>query len=165
MEGIYGFVYSAFHKLDEPFKPGPPFHFAQVCHGRALARWWLQRKWTWAVGYFGPGPWLGLCISVMTTNSTSSGIRYWHALGRSVWGWMMRPGFRISTAWLMTICRWPGGGKIAAAGKGMGVEVCRRPTTHGWDGRGMPQVAERETNPIFTQSNPENKQRIRLKLQ
>ncbi|GIT38217.1 MAG: hypothetical protein Ct9H300mP7_1380 [Verrucomicrobiota bacterium] len=29
MEGIYGFVYSAFHKLDEPFNAWPCLHIAQ----------------------------------------------------------------------------------------------------------------------------------------
>ncbi|GIT38216.1 MAG: hypothetical protein Ct9H300mP7_1370 [Verrucomicrobiota bacterium] len=51
----------------------------------------------------------------------------------------------------LPLARW---GKIAAAGKGDGCGGFPRPTTQGWDGRGMPQVAERQTNPIFTQSNP-----------
>ena len=54
----------------------------------------------------------------------------------------------------MTSCLWPGWDKKAAAGKGMGVEVCRRPTTHGWDGRGMPQVAERQSYPDFPSKQP-----------
>ena len=77
MEGIYGFVYGAFHTLDEPFNAWP-------C---------LQRKWTWAVWLLWPA-WLGLCISVMTTKQHF----IWDSitgtlLGVSVWGWMMRPGF------------------------------------------------------------------------
>ena len=95
MEGIYGFVYGAFHTLDEPFNAWPCLHIAQsFVMAAALARWWLQRKWTWAVWLLWPA-WLGLCISVMTTKQHF----IWDSitgtlLGVSVWGWMMRPGFR-----------------------------------------------------------------------
>ena len=95
MEGIYGYVYGAFHTLDEPFNAWPCLHIAQsFVMAAALARWWLQRKWNWAVWLLWPA-WLGLCISVMTTKQHF----IWDSitgtlLGVSVWGWMMRPGFR-----------------------------------------------------------------------
>jgi len=95
LHGIHGFVYDAFHALDEPFNAWPCLHIAQsFVMAAALARWWLERKWTWAVWLLWPA-WLGLCISVMTTKQHF----IWDSitgtlLGMGVWGWMMRPGFR-----------------------------------------------------------------------
>ena len=95
MEGIYGFIFGAFHALDEPFNAWPCLHVAQsFVMAAALSRWWRQRKWTWAVWLLWPS-WLGLCISVMTTKQHF----IWDSitgalLGLGVWGWMMRPGLR-----------------------------------------------------------------------
>ena len=95
MEGIYGFVYKAFHSLDEPFNAWPCLHIAQsFIIAVALSRWWRQRKWNWAVCLLWPA-WLGLFISVMTTKQHF----IWDSitgalLGVGVWLAIMRPGFR-----------------------------------------------------------------------
>ncbi len=95
MEGIYGFVFAAFHALDEPFNAWPCLHITQsFIIAVAVARWWRQRKWNWAVWLLWPA-WLGLCISVMTTKQHF----IWDSitgalLGVGVWLGIMRPGFR-----------------------------------------------------------------------
>ena len=95
MQGLYGFLYKAFHTLDEPFNAWPCLHIAQsFVMASALARWWLQRNWTVAVWLLWPA-WLGLCVSVMTTKQhfiwdTITGT----LLGIGVWAWLMRPGYR-----------------------------------------------------------------------
>jgi membrane-associated phospholipid phosphatase len=95
MEGIYGFVYEAFHSLDEPFNAWPCLHIAQsFIIAVALSRWWRQLKWNWAVCLLWPA-WLGLFISVMTTKQHF----IWDSitgtlLGVGVWLTIMRPGFR-----------------------------------------------------------------------
>ena len=91
---------------------------------------------------------LGWIVGERTYHQAAFHLGHHHGYAAGCGGlvFVMRPGFRhldatpdeVATRESVRL-------KKAAAGKGMGVEVCRRPTTYGWDGRGTPQVAERQT--------------------
>jgi hypothetical protein len=95
MTPLYQFLFKSFHALDRPFNAWPCLHIAQsFIIAAGVARWWMQRKWTWAVWLLWPA-WLGLSISVLTTKQHF----IWDAimgtlLAVGVWFFVMRPGFR-----------------------------------------------------------------------
>ena len=67
MTPLYQFLFKAFHALDKPFNAWPCLHIAQsFIIATGVARWWMQRKWTWAVWLLWPA-WAGLWVSVLTT--------------------------------------------------------------------------------------------------
>lgn len=95
MTPLYQFLFKSFHALDRPFNAWPCLHIAQsFIIAAGVARWWMQRKWTWAVWLLWPA-WLGLSLSVLTTKQHF----IWDAfmgtlLAVGVWFFVMRPGFR-----------------------------------------------------------------------
>ena len=95
MTPIYQFLFKSFHALDKPFNAWPCLHIAQsLIIATGVGRWWIQRKWMWAVWLLWPA-WAGLWVSVLTTKQhfiwdTIMGT----LLGVGVWFLVMRPGFR-----------------------------------------------------------------------
>ncbi|HAH97784.1 MAG TPA: hypothetical protein DCO70_00515 [Verrucomicrobiales bacterium] len=95
MAPLHQFLFKAFHALDKPFNAWPCLHIAQsFIIATGVARWWIQRKWTWAVSLLWLA-WAGLWVSVLTTKQhfiwdTIMGT----LLGVGVWFLVVRPGFR-----------------------------------------------------------------------